>query len=101
MVMKLYQWTEIQEKQLYVILTKLAGAMAKGNTPLRVVTNRILPHINRGSPIIILSPLKTTRQLLTLLETSGLETSMSPYFLHLALNLSSMQEDWTAQDTKY
>jgi len=46
------------KKQLYVILTKLAGAMAKGNTPLKVVTNRILPHINRGSPIIILSPLE-------------------------------------------
>ena len=46
------------KKQLYVLLTKLAGAMAKGNTPLRVVTNRIMPHINRGSPIIILSPLE-------------------------------------------
>jgi uncharacterized protein (DUF58 family) len=46
------------KKQLYVILTKLAGAMEKGNTPLKVVTNRILPHINRGSPIIILSPLE-------------------------------------------
>ena len=46
------------KKQLYVILTKLAGAMAKGNTPLKIVTNRILPHINRGSPIIILSPLE-------------------------------------------
>jgi ABC-type branched-subunit amino acid transport system ATPase component len=31
-----------------VFLTKLAGAMAKGNTPLKVVTNRILPHINRA-----------------------------------------------------
>jgi len=46
------------KKQLYVLLTKLAGAMAKGNTPLKVVTNRIMPHINRGSPIIILSPLE-------------------------------------------
>ncbi|MDP7388028.1 MAG: DUF58 domain-containing protein [Candidatus Thalassarchaeaceae archaeon] len=46
------------KKQLYVILTKLAGAVAKGNTPLRVVTNRLMPHINRGSPIIILSPLE-------------------------------------------
>ena len=46
------------KKQLYVLLTKLAGAMAKGNTPLRVVTNRIMPHINRGSPIIIMSPLE-------------------------------------------
>lgn len=46
------------KKQLYVLLTKLAGAMAKGNTPLRVVTNRIMPHINRGSPVIILSPLE-------------------------------------------
>ena len=32
--------------------------MAKGNTPLRIVTNRIMPHIHRGSPIIILSPLE-------------------------------------------
>jgi uncharacterized protein (DUF58 family) len=46
------------KKQLYVLLTKLAGAMAKGNTPLKVVTNRILPHINRGSPIILMSPLE-------------------------------------------
>ncbi len=46
------------KKQLYVLLTKLAGAAAKGNTPLQVVTNRIMPHINRGSPIIILSPLE-------------------------------------------
>ena len=46
------------KKQLYVLLTKLAGAAAKGNTPLQVVTNRIMPHINRGSPIIIMSPLE-------------------------------------------
>ncbi|HIA25346.1 MAG TPA: DUF58 domain-containing protein [Candidatus Poseidoniales archaeon] len=46
------------KKQLYVILTKLAGAMARGSTPLQVVTNRILPHINKGSPIIILSCLE-------------------------------------------
>tara|TARA_B100001146_G_scaffold57408_1_gene50398 strand:+ start:3389 stop:4708 length:1320 start_codon:yes stop_codon:yes gene_type:complete len=46
------------KKQLYILLTKLAGAMAKGNTPLRIVTNRIMPHIHRGSPIIILSPLE-------------------------------------------
>ncbi len=46
------------KKQLYVLLTKLAGAMARGNTPLQVVTNRILPHINRGSPIIVLSCLE-------------------------------------------
>ena len=46
------------KKQLYVILTKLAGAMARGETPLQVVTNRILPHINKGSPIIILSCLE-------------------------------------------
>ena len=48
------------KKQLYVLLTKLAGAAAKGNTPLQVVTNRIMPHINKGSPIIILSPLEAT-----------------------------------------
>ena len=46
------------KKQLYVLLTKLAGAMARGNTPLQVVTNRILPHINKGSPIIVLSCLE-------------------------------------------
>ena len=46
------------KKQLYIILTKLAGAMAKGNTPLKIVTNRIMPHIHRGSPIVILSPLE-------------------------------------------
>jgi len=46
------------KKQLYVILTKLAGAMAGGNIPLQVVVNRILPHINRGSPIIVLSNLE-------------------------------------------
>ena len=46
------------KKQLYILLTKLAGAMARGNTPLKVVTNRIIPHINKGSPIIILSPLE-------------------------------------------
>jgi len=46
------------KKQLYVILTKLAGAMARGNTPLQVVVNRILPHINRGSPIIVMSNLE-------------------------------------------
>ena len=34
------------KKQLYVILTKLAGAMARGNIPLQVVVNRIMPHIN-------------------------------------------------------
>ena len=45
-------------KQLYIILTKLAGAMARGSTPLKVVVNRILPHINRGSPIIVLSNLE-------------------------------------------
>jgi uncharacterized protein (DUF58 family) len=32
--------------------------MAKGNTPLKVVTDRIMPHINRGSPVIIMSPLE-------------------------------------------
>jgi hypothetical protein len=32
--------------------------MAKGNTPLKIVTNRIMPHINRGSPVILLSPLE-------------------------------------------
>ncbi len=46
------------KKQLYVILTKLAGAMARGNTPLQVVVNRILPHINKGSPIIVMSNLE-------------------------------------------
>lgn len=46
------------KKQLYVLLTKLAGAMARGNTPLQVVVNRILPHINKGSPIIVLSNLE-------------------------------------------
>ena len=46
------------KKQLYVLLTKLAGAMARGNTPLQVVTNRIMPHINKGSPIIVLSCLE-------------------------------------------
>jgi len=46
------------KKQLYVLLTKLAGAAAKGNTPLQVVTNRIMPYINKGSPIIIMSPLE-------------------------------------------
>jgi uncharacterized protein (DUF58 family) len=46
------------KKQLYVLLTKLAGATARGNTPLQVVVNRIMPHINRGSPIIIMSPLE-------------------------------------------
>ena len=46
------------KKQLYVILTKLAGAMARGSTPLQVVTNRILPHINKGSPNIIMSCLE-------------------------------------------
>ena len=35
------------KKQLYVILTKLAGAVARGNIPLQVVVNRILPHINK------------------------------------------------------
>jgi uncharacterized protein (DUF58 family) len=47
------------KKQLYVILTKLAGAMARGNTPLQVVVNRILPHINKGSPIIVMSNLES------------------------------------------
>ena len=46
------------KKQLYSLLTKLAGAQARGETPLRVVTNRLLPHINRGSPIIVLSCLE-------------------------------------------
>ena len=46
------------KKQLYVILTKLAGAVARGNIPLQVVVNRILPHINKGSPIIFLSNLE-------------------------------------------
>ena len=32
--------------------------MAKGNTPLKDVTNSIMPHINRGSPNSILSPLE-------------------------------------------
>ena len=32
--------------------------MARGNTPLQVVVNRILPHINKGSPIIVLSCLE-------------------------------------------
>ena len=45
-------------KQLYVILTKLSGAVARGNIPLQVVVNRILPHINKGSPIIFLSNLE-------------------------------------------
>ena len=47
------------KKQLYVILTKLAGAMARGEVPLQVVVNRILPHINKGSPIIVLSNLES------------------------------------------
>ena len=46
------------KKQLYVILTKLAGAVARGNIPLQVVVNRIMPHINKGSPIIFLSNLE-------------------------------------------
>lgn len=46
------------KKQLYLILTKLAGATAKGNIPMQVVVNRILPHINKGSPIIVLSNLE-------------------------------------------
>jgi uncharacterized protein (DUF58 family) len=46
------------KKQLYVILTKLAGAVARGNIPLQVVVNRILPHINKGSPILFLSNLE-------------------------------------------
>jgi len=41
-----------------VLLTKLAGAMAKGNTPLKEVTDSIMLHINRGSPVIIMSPLE-------------------------------------------
>ena len=32
--------------------------MAKGNPPLKIVTTRIMPHIHRGRPIIILSPLE-------------------------------------------
>jgi uncharacterized protein (DUF58 family) len=46
------------KKQLYVILTKLSGAVAGGNIPLQVVVNRIMPHINKGSPIIFLSNLE-------------------------------------------
>ena len=46
------------KKQLYILLTKLSGAMARGNIPLQVVVNRILPHINKGSPIIVLSNLE-------------------------------------------
>jgi uncharacterized protein (DUF58 family) len=46
------------KKQLYVLLTKLAGASARGNIPLQVVVNRIMPHINRGSPIIVMSNLE-------------------------------------------
>ena len=42
-----------------MILTKLAGAMARGEAPLQVVVNRILPHINKGSPIIVLSNLES------------------------------------------
>ncbi len=42
--------------------------MAKGNTPLKVVTNRILPHINRGSPIILLSPLEDDPTIIDALE---------------------------------
>ena len=29
------------KKQLYIVLTKLAGAMAKGNTPLKIVTTEL------------------------------------------------------------
>ena len=56
------------KKQLYVILTKLAGAMARGNTPLQVVVNRILPHINKGSPIIVLSNLEDDPTIVTALR---------------------------------
>ena len=39
-------------------LSSIAGAVARGNIPLQVVVNRILPHINKGSPIIFLSNLE-------------------------------------------
>ena len=55
-------------KQLYVLLTKLAGAMARGATPLQVVVNRILPHINKGSPIIVLSNLEEDPTILNALR---------------------------------
>ena len=56
-------------KQLYVILTKLAGAMARGEVPLQVVVNRILPHINKGSPIIVLSNLESDPTIVNALKT--------------------------------
>jgi uncharacterized protein (DUF58 family) len=56
------------KKQLYVLLTKLAGAVARGNIPLQVVVNRILPHINKGSPIIVLSNLEDDPTIITALR---------------------------------
>lgn len=56
------------KKQLYVLLTKLAGAMARGNVPLQVVVNRILPHLTRGSPIIVLSNLEDDPTVITALR---------------------------------
>ena len=37
---------------------KTRGRYGERNTPLKIVTTRIMPHIHRGSPIIILSPLE-------------------------------------------
>ena len=62
------------KKQLYVILTKLAGAVAR-NIPLQVVVNRILPHINKGSPIIFLSNLEDDPTIVNACEISVLGTS--------------------------
>jgi uncharacterized protein (DUF58 family) len=43
------------EKQLYSILTALAGAKPSGNIPLRGVVDEVLPHISQNTPIILFS----------------------------------------------
>ncbi|GIS27558.1 MAG: hypothetical protein CM15mP128_3170 [Methanobacteriota archaeon] len=64
------------KKQLYVILTKLAGAVAKGNTPLQVV-GTASPPTSKGGPFRPQN-LRMPRPSSTLRDPSGFDVTVPP-----------------------
>ena len=49
---------EAGDKQQYKILSLLAGVSAEGSMPIQAVTNALIPRMNRGSPVFVVSSLE-------------------------------------------
>lgn len=81
------------EKQLYSILTALAGAKPSGNIPLRGVVDEVIPHISQNTPIILFSCLDQDE---TLSESVGKICSLG--FELIIISPSTMDFEMMARD---